>query len=487
MKSDIATRAPRLRPLVACVAIALAMSSSHAFGDARDRNAVARSFEELAALRDPVFAFVAEHSDPSRRLLPPFAPADVPRTLVTNCDDDGPGSLRQAFHNASSGDIIDLTQLTCSTITLTSGALDDSPTAADVSVQGPGKYLLTIDGGGTDRVFQHNGSGALAISGMTITNGSYGGALGGGCIYSAGDVQAFYTLVSSCSKTSSGSDDAFGGAIYARGGALIAASTIVDNTAHADAANSAGAGVWANTVQIAVSTISGNTVSGDGSHYARGGGVLSLGDIEIVYSTISDNEASAGGGVFLIGAAENGMNIRNSTISGNHASGSGGGIYAKYRPLAVSNSTIASNTAGDQCGGMFLAYATELESTIVANNTAQNAATADVGSPYAIAISGANNLVIASNVPMPPDTITLNPMLGPLQDNGGYSMTHALLAGSPAIDHGNNSGAAQYDQRLFVAGSSQVYERVVGPGADIGAFEFGAPDRIFADGFEGEL
>jgi hypothetical protein len=136
---------------------------------------------------------------------------------------------------------------------------------------------------------------------------------------------------------------------------------------------------------------------------------------------------------------------------------------------------------------MFLAYATELESTIVANNTAQNAATADVGSPYAIAISGANNLVIASNVPMPPDTITLNPMLGPLQDNGGYSMTHALLAGSPAIDHGNNSGAAQYDQRLFVAGSSQVYERVVGPGADIGAFEFGAPDRIFADGFEGEL
>jgi hypothetical protein len=49
-------------------------------------------------------------------------------------------------------------------------------------VQGPGKYLLTIDGGGTDRVFQHNGSGALAISGMTITNGSYGGALGGGCI-----------------------------------------------------------------------------------------------------------------------------------------------------------------------------------------------------------------------------------------------------------------------------------------------------------------
>ena len=486
MKSNIIARAPRLRPLVACLAIALALSSSHSLGSERGRDAVPRSFEELTALRGSVPAFMAERSGRSQRLVSPLAPADVPRTLVTNCDDDGPGSLRQAFHNASSGDVIDLTQLTCSTITLTSGEMDNSPTAADVSVEGPGKYLLTIDGNGGSRVFRHNGSGALAISGMTITNGSDAGALGGGCIYSAGDIGAFYTHISSCSKTSSGTDNAFGGAIYARGAALIAGSTIADNTAHADAANSAGAGVWANRTQIFVSTISGNTVSGDGSHYARGGGVFSLGDAEILYSTISGNEALAGGGVFLVGAAEELMSIRNSTISGNHA-GSGGGVYAKYRPLSVSNSTITDNTAADQCGGMFLAYATDLESTIVAKNTAQNSATADLGSPYAIAISGANNLVMASNLPLPPDTITLDPMLGPLQDNGGYSMTHALLVGSPAIDHGNNTNSASYDQRLFVAGSSQVFERVVGPSADIGAFEFGAPDRIFADGFEGVL
>ena len=78
-------------------------------------------------------------------------------------------------------------------------------------------------------------------------------------------------------------------------------------------------------------------------------------------------------------------------------------------------------------------------------------------------------------------------MLGPLQDNGGDSMTHALLVGSPAIDHGNNSSGSNYDQRLIVPGTSQFYERVVGPSADIGAFEFGAPDRVFADGFEGEI
>jgi hypothetical protein len=487
MKPEFNSRSPRLRPLVACVAIALAMSGSHALGSERDRNAVARSFEELTALRGRALAFVAEHSDPARRLASPFAPADVPRTMVTNCDDDGPGSLRQAFHNVSSGETIDLTQLTCSTITLTSGALDDSPTAVDVAVEGPGKYLLTIDGNGSDRVFQHNGSGALVLAGMSITNGSYAGAIGGGCIYSAGSLQTIYTRVTSCSKTSTGSDKAYGGAIYVRDVAMIVGSTIIDNTAHADAAASAGGGVWANSLQVFVSTISGNTVSGDGSHYARGGGVFALGDTDIRYSLISANEATSGGGVFLIGAAEDVMAIRNSTISGNHASGSGGGIYAKYRPFAVANSTITANTAGDQCGGMFLAYATELQSTIVANNTAQNGATADMGSPYDIEISGANNLVIASNVPLPPDTIAVNPMLGPLQDNGGYSMTHALLVGSPAIDHGNNSGGSNYDQRLIVPGTSQFYERVVGSSADIGAFEFGAPDRIFTDGFEGEI
>jgi len=77
-------------------------------------------------------------------------------------------------------------------------------------------------------------------------------------------------------------------------------------------------------------------------------------------------------------------------------------------------------------------------------------------------------------------------MLGPLQDNGGSTMTHALLPGSPAIDHGNNINGYQFDQRLFVLDTSQPYERVVGPAADIGAFESGAPDRVFVDGFDAE-
>lgn len=79
-----------------------------------------------------------------------------------------------------------------------------------------------------------------------------------------------------------------------------------------------------------------------------------------------------------------------------------------------------------------------------------------------------------------PDTITDDPLLGSLRDNGGPTQTHSLLAGSPALDHGNNAAALQFDQR----GSG--YARVAGPQADIGAFEFQQEitDRIFADGFE---
>ena len=71
-------------------------------------------------------------------------------------------------------------------------------------------------------------------------------------------------------------------------------------------------------------------------------------------------------------------------------------------------------------------------------------------------------------------------MLAPLQDNGGPTFTHALLAGSPAIDAGSNPDGLDFDQR----GSG--HPRVVGASADIGAFEAAGPDdTVFMDGFDG--
>jgi len=483
MNSENFTRAPRRRPLAAALALAFALSAVPAWSNQRDTPH--GRMHDTADLRARLSALApnARLSAPLARFLEP--PAGPPPVAVTNCDDSGPGSLREAYFNAVDGTIIDLTQLTCSTITL-SGVLTNSPSAANVQLEGPGKYELTIDAGHNGRVLVHNGSEQLTVSGMTITNGSYSGIYGGGCIYSYGDVVVGEAIVSNCSMSSSGTAKAYGGAIYAHGDVLVAASLITDSTAHAASADSAGAGIWANSVQIIASTISGNTVSGDGSHYARGGGMFSLGDASIKYSTITDNEAESGGGVFLIGAATEVMEIVNSTISGNRAGGAGGGVFAKYRPFAVSNSTITQNRAGHQIGaGLYLTYATEIQSSIVANNTSQDGLYAsDVGSGYAIAITGANNLIIASNLPLPADTITLQPMLGPLQNNGGYTMTHALLPGSPAIDHGNNLRGGPYDQRGPSGASYFGYERVVGPSADIGAFEFGAPDHIFVNGFE---
>ena len=97
-------------------------------------------------------------------------------------------------------------------------------------------------------------------------------------------------------------------------------------------------------------------------------------------------------------------------------------------------------------------------------------------------VSGDHDLIGSadSNVVLPPGTLAGNPMLAPLADNGGSTMTHALLAGSPAIDTGNNFFGFATDQR----GSA----RLAGPAPDIGAFELEQPqyDPVFADGFDVE-
>jgi hypothetical protein len=79
---------------------------------------------------------------------------------------------------------------------------------------------------------------------------------------------------------------------------------------------------------------------------------------------------------------------------------------------------------------------------------------------------------------LPPDTLGAAPLLGPLQDNGGPTRTHALLEGSPAIDTGNNAENLDFDQR------GEGFARTVGVSADIGAFETQADDIIFRNGFD---
>src|SRR5262249_29043734 len=89
------------------------------------------------------------------------------------------------------------------------------------------------------------------------------------------------------------------------------------------------------------------------------------------------------------------------------------------------------------------------------------------------AVLGANNLIVTSSAPLPPDTIRADPMLAPLADNGGHNETHALLPGSPAIDAGNSNFALPWDGRWH------WFPRVNGPAPDIGAFESDPAGTVF--------
>lgn len=473
------------------------------------------------------------------------APAHVSRLRggtvvpVTSCADDGSaGTLRAALLAAGEGDTIDLSALTCSTITLTQGTLDIGVFGPnqiyDLSIVGPGRDQLTIDGSaGGERILAHGGfgtgNGTLEISDLTIANGSYDGGLAS-CIDSSGDVtltrvdvenchasggapltfggavsvSGLLTMVSSTitgsSTTAAGNAVAIGGAAYVSDEAVLIDSTISGNTATAASGGdgavyvTAGGGLYVRgELTMSNSTISGNSVevTGTGAVQGLGGGIFVKAQTDIAGSTFDGNAADGdGGGLFKAKFSNYGdpgttLNITNSTISGNSAA-RGAGV-SSARPTTLANSTVAFNEAVDGAGGVLFRLdgsdnlTFTFQSSIVADNTAGTGATlpADLGATGTLNVAGADNLIVdAGALALPPDTLGDDPQLEPLADNGGLTRTHALAEGSPAVDAGNNAAALDFDQR------GDGFPRVVGAAADIGAFERGLDDLIFADGFE---
>ena len=385
--------------------------------------------------------------------------------VVQNCNDSGAGSLRAAFANAADGETIDLSQLVCSRITLGS-ALVDPIAATSVTLIGPGRDQLAIDGDDRYRVLVHRGAGELRVESLTITNGHYAGAHGG-CVYSAGDVRAIGSVIASCVLDTL-EPAATGGAIYAKALVGLYDSTVRDSSATAPGGyNSRGGGIYSAGFVMSRSTVSGNSAG-------KGGGIHTSGGIvDIEDSTLSGNHALYGGA--LVAPALGAHQIRNSTLSGNTAKLYGGAIYADL--LTMYNCTIAGNVIASPLpagAGLFVTTLT-LQSSIVANNTADNGLLENDVVAFN-AIAGSNNLIMASTGPVPAGTITVDPKLGPLQANGGATWTHALPPGSPAIDKGSNLLQFDGDQR------GARFGRVAGSGADIGAFEF--TDTLFRSDFE---
>jgi len=419
---------------------------------------------------------------------------------VLNCNNSGMGSLRDIIDNvAQSGDRVRLADLpiTCSSISLTTGEI--VITQNDLTLQGPssGNGSVTISGGGAHRVFHHTGSGTLAVQSLTVADGYYhtAGNAYGGCIYSeSGNLQLNRTVVTGCTVLS---DTGFanGGGVstaFFSGDVTLVLSTVSGNRAIASADAALGGGVYAGgALNAKYSSVGGNAEYDGSGSFGVGGGASARGGATIAASTIYDNIATYGGGLNVIGNAT----IINTTISGNTASRALGGsaLYsANADSLNIMNSTIAFNHQNDLSGFGVVFHGSQansviaLHSSIIANNT-----TGAVNTPADLYIvaghgtlspSGADNLVIASNIASPPPgviTVTTDPVLGPLQLNGGWTRTHALLPGSPALNVGNNNAMQPNDQR------GDGYPRTTGPNGivDIGAVQF---DTIFADDFDFE-
>ena len=400
--------------------------------------------------------------------------------IVQNCNDSGSGSLREAYENFAGGSdqSIDLTNLACSKITLSSGALIDNRQPQAVHILGGG---VTIDGQNLDRVFVHGGTGTLEIDDMIVQNGSYNGPFGGGCIYSSGSVTLGGTIVTGCSLNVAGDVAATGGAIFAVDEVFLIGGKVTNSEASSGMGNARGGGIYARRVISASaeglnngSLISGNKAqSGNLSlNNPSGGGFYASAYASILCTELSRNEAGIGAG----GSALQSY-FSNTTVSSNMG---GAAIYSSGS-ARIYSSTIANNhgTATTNVISGLIASSGKIVSTIIANN-----ANFDGSKAIDLKSSSADgkgfvfekDIITSANFTLPSNVLQSDPKLGPLQRNGGNTMTHALLAGSPAINRGSNPSFFKFDQR------GAPYSREDGASADIGAFE--TSDRIFSDGVD---
>ncbi|MHC4399502.1 MAG: Ig-like domain-containing protein, partial [Planctomycetota bacterium] len=336
-------------------------------------------------------------------------------------------------------------------------------------------------GGGIYSAYQSGDPAALTITDSVVSSNNFitEGIIGGG-IFSVG------TLTLTRSTISDNTAGAAGGVCH-EGPCTVTASSISRNTGggiHLISPSGPG-----HLFRFDDSTISGNLTDNDldsaGAGIHQAGGTL-----EIFRSTVSGNAAfdpgnSAyqphGAGIYSKGT----LKITNSTVSANLAGGlgEGGGVYVDDETAGlwtITNSTIVGNSA-DAGGGLRLSSGTlTARNTIFANNSAT------IGPEVAGTLDGGHNLV-----ENPTDAVLIgsdwltgqDPMLDPLGDNGGPTLTHALQPGSPAMDSGDGGVAPATDQRGVARPQDGDGDDVAV--VDLGAFEFAGPasveGRIFED------
>ena len=411
---------------------------------------------------------------------------------VSNTGDSGAGSLRQAILDANGApgdDVISIT--TTGAVTLASAL----PTLGDnVTIDGSAVPNFTIDVNGTGTGLSIAPGVTAKIDGITVTGASNSGVMnsgsltldhvaiksnatsgsGGGIDNESGSLVLRNSVVSG-NTSSSGQ----GGGIFNKASLSVTDSTITDNKA----TNVSGGGIYnaGGNVTVSNSTVNGNSAFHDGGidnhagsltltastvsdNTARvGGGIHNeSGTVKLISSTVSGNGATVAGGGGILNDAN--LTITNSTVSGNGAAGPGGGIANDTGASAmISSSTIADNTLGSSGLGITNGGGISNDGTLTLINTLLASNTPDcVGGSVT---SSGHNLDSDGTCTLggPGDISGGNAALGVLANNGGPTETRALLAGSLAIDAGEDAACPTTDQRGVA--------RPQGPHCDIGAFE----------------
>jgi hypothetical protein len=346
-----------------------------------------------------------------------------------------------------------------------------------------------IAGDGAGIVNDGSSSSAKLMVVNSLVNGNWDPieSTSGGGILNLGE-NGRATLIVIHSTVSDNYTGYLGGGIYNDGYDGLATATVINSAINDNGAGSYGGGIynagWDGTASLTLeySSVTGNAAGSGGGVYNAGyGGTASL---TVSNTTIADNQADDFGGGLCNGISGGNalMKLVNSTISQNSGN-FGGGVFSGQdyvvpivgpgnASLEILNCTLSDNSAetiylnGAGTGTM------EIGSTII-NASASGSTISSDGSfnslGYNLSSDDASGALTATT-----DLINTDPRLGPLQDNGGPTLTQALHSGSPAINQGKNFSDARYDQRG--PGFVRVFKfpsisNAHGDGTDIGAFE----------------
>lgn len=370
-----------------------------------------------------------------------FALGAAPQYAVTKTADTNDGvcdadcSLREAVgvSNATPGAIIVPAgnyMLTLAGAGENNNATGDLDVRSGMSLYGAGPGSTQIDANDLDRVLEVDPPTAsnrvtFILSGITLTNGTT--TSDGGALLLAANSD--FLAIENCVISNSISSIINGGGLRSASRGTLWNSVVSGNSASSNGGGISLSGGLDTTFEVRGSTISGNQSLSSSS--TGGGGIHSTARLRVINSTISGNSARfSGGGVIATGSGS--IVVSSSTIVNNTAdadsngSGTGGGIRLESSSLgsAISNSVIANNTDNNP---------------VPATDCSRSAGTIASSFNHVEAI-GTCAFLVGSG-----DVTGTDPLLdAALGNNGGVSLTHAIQTGSPLIDAGNPAGCTDY-------------------------------------------